>query len=145
MEAERHYAATFDVVLIVEPTSPLRVPGDIERAVRRLIEGDADSVVTVSPLSSKYHPRKILTVDDDRIGFLLAGGNEVKARQQLGGELYWRNGVCYALSRQCLMQKGVIFTERTLADVIKRPIVNIDEPLELQWAEFLLDGLRDTE
>ena len=139
-EAERHYRATFDVVLIIEPTSPLRLPEDIVRVAHRLIESGADSVVTVTRLNPKYHPRKILTVEDGHIRFNVPGGNDVKARQQLTRELYWRNGVCYALTRRCLMEMAVIFTDRTLADVIERPIVNIDDPDELEWAAFLLES-----
>jgi len=93
--------------------------------------------VTVSPLSSKSHPRKILIIEDGRLDFWQAGGNSVVDRQSLNSNLYWRNGVCYALTRECL-ERGLIFTERTLPDIITRPIVNIDEELELEWAEFLL-------
>lgn len=137
VEAERHYDTRFDVLLIVEPTSPLRMPDDIERVTRRLVESGADSVVTVSPLSSKSHPRKILKVANGWLDFWQAGGNSVVDRQALSTNLYWRNGVCYALTRECL-ERGLIFTERTLPDIITRPIVNIDEELELDWAEFLM-------
>ena len=138
-KAERHYAACFDIILIVEPTSPLRISEDIEHATRRLIETGADSVVTVSPLPSKSHPQKILALHEGRLRFFQSEGNQITARQMLSGDLYWRNGICYALTRTCLMEYGVIFTERTLPEVIMRPIVNIDEPIDLDWAEFLLD------
>jgi hypothetical protein len=32
----------------------------------------------------------------------------------------------------------VLFGPVTLADVIERPVVNIDSLLDLEWAEFLL-------
>ena len=137
-EAEQHYGVRFDVILIVEPTCPLRRPEDIAQTIQCLVESGADSVVTVSPLPAKSHPRKILTVEDGRIHFFQAGGNTITSRQMLEGGLYWRNGVCYALTRSCLLEKGVIFTDNTLPIVITRPIVNIDEPLELRWAELLM-------
>ncbi|HMK46241.1 MAG TPA: acylneuraminate cytidylyltransferase family protein [Methanocella sp.] len=138
VESEERYGKRFDVALIIEPTSPLRRPEDVEAAARLLIESGADSVVAVSPLNSKSHPRKLLTVKDDKLGFYLEGGNEIKGRQQLHGGLYWRNGVCYALTRECLMEKGAIITDNTLPYIINREIVNVDEPLELEWAEFLM-------
>jgi len=138
-EAERHYGRRFDVILIVEPTSPLRAPEDVERATTKLVESGADSVVTVSPLTEKSHPRKVLVEEDGRLGFLVEGGNEVKARQSLTGNYYWRNGACYALTRECLMEKAVIFAENTLPEIITRPLANIDEPIDLEWAEFLLN------
>lgn len=139
IESEKFYSSRFDIVLIIEPTSPLRTPQDIEQSVRMLIETGADSVVAVSPLSPKSHPRKILKVAGNRLDFFMPEGNEIKSRQALEGSYYWRNGICYALTRDCLMQKGLIFTKFTLPQVIPRPVVNIDEPIELDWAEFLMN------
>lgn len=140
--AEDHYGARFDVVLIVEPTSPLRTPEDLEACARLLVEGDADSVVAVSPLESKSHPRKILVQRDGRLGFFAADGGSVTGRQQLEDGYYYRNGICYALTRRCLMERGAILTETTLPYVVHRPVVNIDHPLELRWAELLLADAR---
>jgi CMP-N,N'-diacetyllegionaminic acid synthase len=128
----------YDIVLIVEPTSPLRVPADIEATVRTLLDTSADSAVTVSPLPTKAHPAKVLVKKPDgALDFFLEEGRGVTARQSLEG-LYWRNGVCYALTRACLVEQGAIFGRRTVAHVIDRPLVNIDEPWELEWAELLL-------
>jgi len=137
LESENHYKNSFDIILIVEPTSPLRKPEDIDAAARLLINSGADSVVTVSPLSSKFHPAKALTVENGRLGFYEEGGSLVISRQSLN-KLYWRNGVCYALTRACLLDKKQIFTDKTLPLIIDREIVNIDNPIELDWAEFLL-------
>ncbi|MGH2454267.1 MAG: cytidylyltransferase domain-containing protein [bacterium] len=138
-ESEAHYAIRFDIILLVEPTSPWRTAGDIERATRRLIATGADSVVTVSPLSANFHPRKLLTLAAGRVAFLEEEGRQVVARQELSGGLYWRNGVCYALTRACLMEHGAIFTAHTVAEIIDHPVVNIDDPFELVVAERLWD------
>jgi CMP-N,N'-diacetyllegionaminic acid synthase len=139
VECERYYGVRYDVVLIVEPTSPLRLPSDVQSCVERLLYSGADSVVAVSPVDTKFHPRKLLRVDEGgRISFFQPDGGTLKARQDLDGGYVYRNGVCYALTRGCLMDQGRIFTENTQAVVIDRPIVNIDVPLEMAWAEFLL-------
>ncbi|OGQ24916.1 MAG: hypothetical protein A3C54_08435 [Deltaproteobacteria bacterium RIFCSPHIGHO2_02_FULL_60_17] len=140
LESEKHYSKKFDIVLIVEPTSPLRLPEDIERVVHRLIDTGADSVATVSPLPSKFHPSKVLTGKDGRLGFFMEDGHRIRARQQLRDDLYWRNGVCYALTRACLMERHAVITDNTIGDVITRPVVNVDDPIELEWAELLLRG-----
>jgi CMP-N-acetylneuraminic acid synthetase len=144
-ESELYFEAVFDLLLIVEPTSPLRTAADLERATRLLVATGADSVVTVSTLSAKFHPRKLLTVDDGHLGFYLESGATVTGRQQLSGSFAYRNGVCYALTRACLMDRKAIITENTIADVIDRPVVNIDEPIELVWAEHLLRLAETTE
>lgn len=136
-EAERAYGRTYDVVLLIEPTSPLREAEDVERATELLIRSQADSVVTVSALPSKFHPRKIFGLDGGKLAFYERDGAEIAYRQALDDK-YWRNGVCYALTRDCLLNKRKIVTDRTLPLPIDREVVNIDEPVELEWADFLL-------
>jgi CMP-N,N'-diacetyllegionaminic acid synthase len=138
LEAERHYGRRFDVILIVEPTSPLRRSQDIDDCARLLESSGAQSVVTVSRINSKNHPRKLLCIESGALRFFHEQGSAVSARQQLGDELFYRNGICYALQRSLLVQDRVIFGSRTLPMIIDRPLVNIDEPLELELAEFLL-------
>jgi len=139
---EQITGAPFDIVLVVEPTSPLRLPTDIERAARLLHSSGADSVVTVSPLSAKAHPHKILTVHEGRLDYFMPEGRSVVARQTLP-PLFWRNGVCYALTRRCLFDLGVIIGPNSRAEVIDHPVANIDEPWELELAElgFPLPGI----
>ena len=138
-ETERMHGCTYDVVLIVEPTSPLRTSEDISGVIRLLIDSGADSVVTVSMLPTKSHPLKLLTVRDGKLVHYISGGDQVVARQQLDSAYVYRDGVCYALTRACLMERGVIFTDSTLPYLTPHPVVNIDEPIELRIAEWLLE------
>src|SRR5262245_44621965 len=109
---EALYDTTFGIVLIVEPTCPLRQPEDIEGALRLLVETGADSVVTVSKVDLKYHPHKVLKIEQDRLAFYDPAGALVKARQSLT-PLYCKNGACYALTRSCLLEHKVIFSPNT--------------------------------
>ena len=135
---EALYGSFFDIVLIVEPTCPLRRPEDIEGALTMLVETGADSVVTVSQVDLKYHPHKVLKIEQDRLTFYDPAGAAVKARQTLA-PLYWKNGACYALTRRCLLDDRVIFSTNTLAYVVDRMMVNIDEPHELEFARHLVE------
>lgn len=137
-ETERVTGERFDVCLIVEPTCPLRRSEDLDRSVTLLAETGADSVVTVSRADSKYHPRKLLTIREDRLDFYDPAGAAVVARQSLE-PVYYRNGACYALTRECLFARRAIFTGRTRPLLIERPLVNIDDPLELEFARYLLE------
>jgi CMP-N,N'-diacetyllegionaminic acid synthase len=139
LEAEKFYEKVFDIVLVIEPTSPLRVPEDIEEATRLLIDSGADSTVTVNRLPLKSHPSKILIIKKNKLDFYKRAGALVVSRQSLEGSFYWRNGVCYAITRRSLLGKKKVITDNTLPLVIGREIANIDEPIELEWAEFLLN------
>jgi CMP-N-acetylneuraminic acid synthetase len=141
-QAEARFGEGYDVLLIVEPTCPLRVANDIVRTVDILLDNDADSVVTVSLLDTKFHPRKALRIIGERLDFYLPEGAAVKARQSLD-PLYYRNGACYAVSKHCLYERQTLFSSRTYPCLIERPLANIDDPLDLAFAEFLLSRLSD--
>lgn len=135
---EEHYETRFDVILIIEPTSPLRTKRDLEDCLKLLEKTGADSTLTVSPLSTKSHPNKIFTLDEARVKYFGQDGSRIQSRHQLSGKYFWRNGLCYALTRECLMEKQAIITDHTTAVVVDRSVSNIDDPLDLEWAEILM-------
>jgi CMP-N-acetylneuraminic acid synthetase len=128
----------YDLLIVTEPTSPLREPNDIATTVEALIRTGADSAVTVSPVDTKAHPHKVFSITDGRLRFFTAEGAAVTARQDLA-PLYSRNGLCYSFRRETLLEKRALITENTVSVITDRPVVNVDEPLDLLWAEFLLE------
>lgn len=136
MEAED--GAAYDILLMLQPTSPTREPADVERAVETLVEGGFDAVWTVSETDSKAHPLKQMTVGADlTLDYYDPAGAAIVARQQLR-PVYHRNGIAYAFTRQCIADQKTIKGERLGAVVIDRPVANIDTELDLAWCEFLL-------
>jgi CMP-N,N'-diacetyllegionaminic acid synthase len=138
LATEQHDGVRYDMVLIVEPTCPFRRAEDVTGAAKLLVESGADSVVTVSRVDTKFHPHKVLVLDEGRLGFYDPAGAAVKQRQSLR-PLYFRNGACYALTRACLLERQLIFTEKTRGLLVERDLVNIDEHLDLEFARFLAD------
>jgi CMP-N,N'-diacetyllegionaminic acid synthase len=141
-ESERHFSVHFDAVLIIEPTSPFRSAEDVTRTVRRLVESGADSAVTVSRVPTKFHPDKLLVERDGRLGFYTETGKSIIGRQMLSKGPLLKNGLCYAITRECLMNESAVFTDDTVAVVVDREVVNVDDELELAWAELLLKDRR---
>lgn len=135
---ERLDGCRYDLLVVTEPTSPLREPSDIQTTVRALVSRGADAAVTVSCLDTKTHPHKVFAVAEGRLRYFSEQGAGVKARQTLQ-PLYSRNGLCYCYRRATLFDKHALITDNTLAVITERPVANIDEPLDLLWAEFLLE------
>jgi CMP-N-acetylneuraminic acid synthetase len=138
LASEAHYGKRFDVSILLEPTSPLRRAQDVTAALDRLLDGNHRTAVTVSRAPAHFTPHKCLTVADGRIGFYYSEGAKHSIRQTIPA-YYFRNGICYAVRRQAIVEEGAIFGDACAAVVIDRPIVNIDEPLDLELAEFLLE------
>ena len=129
----------YDVVLMLQPTSPLRRPKDVVLTVQRLVKGGFDAVWSVSPTDLKYHPLKQLLVDPDSGNITLfdESGRDIIARQQLR-EIYHRNGVAYAFTRACLLEYESIYGGRTGAVVIDHPVISIDTKEDLIAAEKII-------
>jgi len=138
LASEAHYGRAFDVSVLLEPTSPLRRAEDVERCVAALVERGAKAAATVSPTPAHFTPHKTLTVGaDGTIGFYLEGGARHSLRQSI--PQYWhRNGLCYAVRRATLVDEGHIIEDGCVAVPVDRHVVNIDEPFELELAEWLL-------
>jgi CMP-N-acetylneuraminic acid synthetase len=135
-EVERIDAVTYDVIVMLQPTSPLRRAEHVTHTIRMLVEGEWDAVWTVSETDSKEHPLKQLSVEEGRLDYYDARGAEIVARQQLL-PVYHRNGVAYAMTRRCLVEGGSIKGERTGALVIEGRMISIDTLWDLELAELI--------
>lgn len=134
-EMERLDGRTYDIVLMLQPTSPLRRPEHVTSTVERLVCGGYDSVWTLSPTDSKAHPLKQLIMKNDTMDFYDPAGKAIKARQELE-PVYHRNGVAYAITRRCIMQLKSIWGEKSSAVILDDPVANIDTEQDILWAEF---------
>lgn len=127
----------YDISILLEPTSPLRTPTDVEATVRTLIRGDYKAAATVSPTPAHYSPQKSLLIKGGRIRFYLADGARYSIRQKIP-QYFHRNGICYAVTRDTLIKRRHILEEDCAAVIVGHPAVNIDESYELELAEWLL-------
>lgn len=134
----------YDILVMLQPTSPMREPSHVSAAIRKLIEGDWDSVWTVSTTDTKAHPLKQLTLGPDgRLGYYDEAGGDVIARQQLA-PLYHRNGIAYVMTRSCLVDQRTIKGARSAALVIDGHHISIDTEWDIVLAEFALSRQNQT-
>jgi CMP-N,N'-diacetyllegionaminic acid synthase len=116
----------YDVVVMLQPTSPLRKASHVRACVEKLLDEELDSVWTVSPTDLKSHPLKQLVVDENGcMTYFDPRGADIIARQQLE-PVYHRNGVAYALRREALLDHASLLGERAGALVIDEPQISID-------------------
>jgi CMP-N-acetylneuraminic acid synthetase len=142
-EVERLKSREFDFVMMLQPTSPLRSCSDVESTINYLIEGGFDSVWTVSPVDSKYHALKQLTISDSkRLEYFSSEGEGVIARQQLN-PTFIRNGVAYAMARSVITDGSSLLGNSPGALVIDSKQISIDTLEDIKTVEAYL-SLKDS-
>jgi CMP-N-acetylneuraminic acid synthetase len=122
-----------DALVLLQPSSPLRRGSHIDEAIELFLEKAPDTVVSVVPIPHIFHPRKALKICQGAlVSYMDDGGGELDAA-------YGRNGPAILINRPGVIERGERFGE-TILPYIMAPedSIDIDEPLDLALAEFLL-------
>ena len=130
----------YDIILMLQPTSPLRKPLHIKNTLKMLIDNEFDPVWTVSETDSKHHPLKQLTIKNSMINYYDVEGSNIIARQQLK-KPYHRNGIAYAMTRDCIVEQKSIRGKKSGALIVNGIHISIDTYWDLEIAEFLLSKI----
>jgi CMP-N-acetylneuraminic acid synthetase len=117
--AEHQEQAKYDMVCLLQNSSPLRTGEDIDWCVR-LLSGhlhDADSVASTY-LAEHEHPLMAKKLNDD--GYLVPFGEYDPAlfRRQDQPPVYYMNGAVYVVNRDYLMEHGRVIGKRCLQYVM---------------------------
>jgi len=123
-----------DVLVLLQPTSPLRRPEHIDEAVRLLFDGDADSVVSVVEVPHRFAPESLMALDDGRLVPL--GGSAT--RRQDKRLLYARNGPAVLALRPDRLGDDLYGGDCRAYAMRPEDSLDIDEPFDLELAEWLL-------
>jgi len=125
-----------DIVVILQPTSPLRKTKYIDAAIKKLIESGADSVVSVCEV--KHHPFWSFIMKNDKLYPFIEKGLTI-TRRQLLPKVYSANGAVYAVKKDVLFKENSVFGKDTRAIVMPREeSVDIDDYFDLFMAEMVI-------
>jgi CMP-N-acetylneuraminic acid synthetase len=127
-----------DIIVLLQPTSPLRRPEHIRDAVTALRQSDADSVVTVIEVPRHLSPDYVMRIDEGRLKPFLSEGARITRRQD-ARPAYSRDGTVYAFRRSTLERFGGIYGDDCRPLLIDaRESLSIDSPADWDEAERVL-------
>jgi N-acylneuraminate cytidylyltransferase/CMP-N,N'-diacetyllegionaminic acid synthase len=134
LKLSEHYEP--EIIVLLQPTSPLRRAGDIDRAVTLLQQTGADSVVSLC--AAEHSPYWMKRLEGDRVSPFLENVPKNVRRQDLP-PVYRINGAVYATRRRILMEQDRLLGEDTRGIVMDaESSVDIDTPLDLKIAMLIL-------
>lgn len=126
----------FDLIMLLQPTSPLRKAQDIDEAIKLLFSKNVPAVVSVCPV--EHHPFWCNSLaKDGRMKNFLKTEAINKNRQQLP-QCFRINGAIYLAYTSLLRKDKSFITNKTYAYKMPRErSVDIDTELDFNFAQFL--------
>lgn len=127
-----------DMVVLLQPTSPLRNGADIDGLVRLVDNANADSGFTVGPVQT--HPAHVFRVDESSRATPLYSRGEGYVRTQDLEPLYCENGAAYVIRPPTFRTRSTILGECPVAHIMPpERSIDIDTALDLAIAAALID------
>lgn len=102
-----------DVVVLLQPTAPLRKPEHIRTAVELLINSKCDSVVSVVEVPKHFSPDYVMKIDEGKLHPFLSDGLQITRRQD-ARPVYSRDGTIYVVWRDVLLATNSLYGKECL-------------------------------
>ncbi len=121
----------FDVVVLLQPTNPLRPVNLLKEAYKKFEEGNYDSLMTVTRNEQKFG--KIVNERFEPYNY------KIGQRSQDLESLYFENGLLY-ITKVSLILEDKILGENNFPFIVDHPFayVDIDTKEDFEYAEYLL-------
>jgi len=135
----------YDVIVLLQPTSPLRKSTHIDAAVDMMLSTGADNVVSVTAVPHNFNPVSVMRLDDD--GYLqpfLEG--DMILRRQDKPLVFARNGPAVLAVRRSVIDSGRLYGDRVLPlEMDPLDSIDVDDESDLILVEALINHRRENE
>jgi CMP-N,N'-diacetyllegionaminic acid synthase len=125
---------SYELILMLQPTSPVRYEHQVREAISKLIENNYDSLISISSVPRKFHPLKQFEISRDKLQVFSERAFEIKARQQLNTS-YIRNGVLYLFTAKFINSSNYVLSDNTGSIIVEEKWFNIDELNDIEEFE----------
>lgn len=135
----------FDLIILMQTTSPLRSSKDIDRIIDHFKYDDhLEGMISVIPMED-MHPARMYKLDDEQYLSPLISSNESSHRQDLQ-PVYFRNGCFYAIRVNAFLEQRSFMPKHKKAYIMNPDhLLNIDAPRDVKLAEVLIDAWKKNE
>lgn len=128
-----------DSVLLLQPTSPIRIISEVQNAIHSFKEKKMESLVSVTHM--REHPFECIKSVEDSWSFLEKPSEKVTGRQGYTGNYYFLDGSFYLATVKFLKNnKAFVVEGKThLFESKLRYSIDIDELEDMEIAESILE------
>lgn len=134
---EQHEAYQPELVVLLQPTSPLRRSEHIDQAIELLLRTGADSVVSLC--EAEHSPYWMKKVDaEGRVSPFIVTEEEYTRRQDLP-KVYRLNGAIFVTRSEVIIRENRLLGNDTRAYIMNQAdSIDIDTELDFKLAELLI-------
>ncbi|WP_333656508.1 acylneuraminate cytidylyltransferase family protein, partial [Dissulfurispira sp.] len=137
LDKEGFYA---DIILTIQPTYPFITVENIEKTIKAFsVNGDFDSVTTVTRAPFKYHPYNARKINEDgTISFMFPEEKKKCPNSQSAPPVYFF-GNLYASKRATIFEKDSLYGDISFpAEIDTIEGFDIDDMFDMEMAEWLM-------
>lgn len=136
--SEKYYNRTFDYLIDLDATAPLRIVEDIVNSFKQFKNNDNDNLITAMP--SRRSPYfNLVEQDKDGKVYLSKELEDTVVRRQDAPKSYDMNASIYIWKRNIILNKNSLFLEKTGLYVMpEERSIDIDNELDFKFVEFLM-------
>ncbi|MBU2633752.1 MAG: acylneuraminate cytidylyltransferase family protein [Nanoarchaeota archaeon] len=131
-----------DIVVLLQPTSPLRKTKYIDKAIKELINHNCETVTTIYKI--EHNINTLVKIKDGKTKYFIK--KDPIALRQTSEEIYRIDGMVFVLKKEKISDE----IDYIVSDDNNRAIVvpyedglEIDSPFEFELAEFLIKNRRN--
>lgn len=139
IKSEEHYHTTFDYLIDLDATAPLRSVEDIRNSFEQFLKDNNDNLITAMP--SRRNPYFNLIEQNKEGKVYLSKTLDTKVvRRQDAPKCYDMNASIYIWKRETILKENSLFLENTGLYVMpENRSIDIDTPLDFEFVEFLME------
>ena len=126
-----------NLVSIVQPTCPFRLPIHFELAEKKLIENSHTTLTSVTK-AGDAHPARMYTMQGNVLQSL--DRTMESANRQNLAEIYHRNGLIYITNKEILSQNKILDDKPGFIEVERDFTLNIDDEFDWKLASVLFSS-----
>jgi len=130
---------TFDAVCLLQPTTPFRESGSIDKAIQKFMESGLDSLVSVREVPAEFNPHWVFEADEKGNLHIATGEKEIIKRRQELPKAYFRDGSLYLTKAEVILNQNSLYGG-SVGYVVSQSewYVNLDTPQDWERAEKLV-------
>jgi len=122
---------TIDSLVVLQPTSPLRLASHIDGAVSLYETSQAETVVSITDITSNVGPEKFMRID--------SRGEVTPTGEKRGENVVMRNGPAVLVIAPRVIERGSLYGNPTFGYRMERQYsIDIDDDIDFTLAELLL-------